>query len=738
MDSDFDQDLARAKALSLETQNNDNLDDDMDEEFQAQLRQAIEESKAATNTRSPPPDTSTVQTTTTTNSFLSERAKLEKERLERQKQIRKAKGLDTSDDESSGKKRKIDEDDGEEEWEEEDEPSSNKSSTAGSSGSSTGNVNGTTGEELFWNGEIRPIAVQGSEPRKDKKPTFRLTQILGKQSDISLVILSTYALDLPWLYSLYDPSVPVVLVTHPLDKGTRATVKNVMPNWIRTTPEIKGQGGYGCMHMKFMLIFYKSGRLRVAVTTANLVDYDWRDIENAAWVQDIAALTSSSHAKSDTKSLESFQHVFKRVLDGLNVQPALDIMRKQGHPSLPLPNTSDLVTRWDWSRVKVSLVPSMSGRHEGWPAVLGNGHTRLMKAIRNMGCRTGTNSSVSSFSSPSASRTKSSSASSSSQKEKIKSLAVQYLTSSTGQYSSTWLNEFFYSARGESPEDWLDLKLTGKGATKTRWSVWGSGTSGGPNKGVSEQELSIVYPSRDRVRESRFGERSGGTTFCTRKNWDSGSFPREMFRQSKSLAGGQGNEYPVMHTKMCIGVLSDPPKKKDTAQAKGKTKPTTAAANSKTRIQDKGKGKAKAPDPDIIDLVDSDSDSDAIISVPTKTTIPNSQPARKTKTTADKSETESETETETESDSSSDGLEIVDPPVGWVYLGSHNFTPSAWGTVSGSAFNPVLNIRNYELGIVFPVRSRAEIDRLSLFERPLERYKQGDIAWIQEESVHFR
>jgi len=172
----------------------------MDEEFQAQLRQAIEESKATTNIIPPPPDTSTIQTTTATNSFLSERAKLEKERLERQKQIRKAKGLDTSDDESSGKKRKIEEDDGEEEWEE-DEPSSNKrqrlsstsaaagrangrgssSSTAGSSGSSlTGNVNGTTGEELFWNGEIRPIAVQGSEPRKDKKPTFRLTQILGK------------------------------------------------------------------------------------------------------------------------------------------------------------------------------------------------------------------------------------------------------------------------------------------------------------------------------------------------------------------------------------------------------------------------------------------------------------------------------------------------------------------------------------------------------------------------------
>ncbi|KAK7438243.1 hypothetical protein VKT23_018174 [Stygiomarasmius scandens] len=64
MDSDFDQDLARVKALSLAT-NNGNLDNDMDEEFQAQLRQAIE-SRATP----PPPDTSTMQTTTSTSYFL--------------------------------------------------------------------------------------------------------------------------------------------------------------------------------------------------------------------------------------------------------------------------------------------------------------------------------------------------------------------------------------------------------------------------------------------------------------------------------------------------------------------------------------------------------------------------------------------------------------------------------------------------------------------------------------------
>ena len=50
------------------------------------------------------------------------------------------------------------------------------------------------------------------------------------------------------------------------------------------------------------------------------------------------------------------------------------------------------------------------------------------------------------------------------------------------------------------------------------------------------------------------------------------------------------------------------------------------------------------------------------------------------------------------SDDDSDDSDIVEVNLhrgekltGWAYMGSHNFTPSAWGTLSGSAFNPTLN-----------------------------------------------
>lgn len=48
----------------------------------------------------------------------------------------------------------------------------------------------------------------------------------------------------------------------------------------------------------------------------------------------------------------------------------------------------------------------------------------------------------------------------------------------------------------------------------------------------------------------------------------------------------------------------------------------------------------------------------------------------------------------TESRSERDGDEDAGSAklAGWVYVGSHNFTPSAWGTLSGSGFNPALNV----------------------------------------------
>lgn len=373
--------------------------------------------------------------------------------------------------------------------------------------------------------------------------------------------------------------------------------------------------------MKFMLIFYKTGRLRVVISTANLCDYDWRDIENAVWLQDLPP--RSAPIPHDAKALDDFPSIMQNVLHAVNVRPALANMLANGHPNLPIQTISDLRMKWDWSKVKVKLVPSIAGKHEGWPNVISTGHTRLMKAVRDMGLRTGKGKAA-------------------------KDLVVESQGSSIGTYSTQWINEFYWSARGESAEDWLDEPKSKR--AKLSWPP-----------------VKIVFPSLKTVRDSVLGEPGGGTMFCRTNQWEASKFPRELFHDSNSAGG-----LVLMHTKMIIATYR--PKK----------------SIFETSSQSKGKGKA-------MELSDS--------------------------------------ETEPESDD----IEIQNDPIGWAYVGSHNFTPSAWGTLSGSAFNPVLNVVNYELGIIFPLYDAKDVERVSCFKRPARKYvSEQDRPWIQEESQILR
>ncbi|GAA6030025.1 hypothetical protein JCM8097_009220 [Rhodosporidiobolus ruineniae] len=81
------------------------------------------------------------------------------------------------------------------------------------------------------------------------------------------------------------------------------------------------------------------------------------------------------------------------------------------------------------------------------------------------------------------------------------------------------------------------------------------------------------------------------------------------------------------------------------------------------------------------------------------------------------------------------------PPVheGWMYVGSHNFTSSAWGNLQNGALNgPEISINNYELGVVLPIRasSAADLERkateMVTYKRPLVPYGKGTMPWQQD------
>ncbi|KAJ3968209.1 tyrosyl-DNA phosphodiesterase I [Lentinula raphanica] len=249
-----------------------------------------------------------------------------------------------------------------------------------------------------------------------------------------------------------------------------------------------------------MLIFYKTGRLRVVVSTANLTPYDWEVIENAVWLQDIPPRSNDDVLKQPDE--ESFECLMRRVLDNVNVESALSVMREQDQRNLPIGNTGDICTKWDWSNVAVKLVPSIAGKHEEWPSVILTGHTRLMKAVRDMGFRTGRWS-------------------------REQNLDLEYQGSSIGSYTTQWVNEFYPSAKGESAEDWLD-----KPKRIRERLLYPTG-------------LKVLYPTLETVRSSQYGERGGQELFCNRSKWESPNFPRHLFYDSQSKAGRT-----LLHTKV--------------------------------------------------------------------------------------------------------------------------------------------------------------------------------------------
>ncbi|KAJ7257561.1 tyrosyl-DNA phosphodiesterase-domain-containing protein [Mycena haematopus] len=573
-------------------------------------------------------------------SFLTDRAQMERERLARQKRVRGP---------SPPASRTSDSDEEEDADAESEGSAPKRPRLAASPPPPT--------RPTFPTGAFLRIDTQHADSNIDKPACIRLSELIGPKDELAFAILSAFVVDAPWLYEFFASETPVVLVTDVNTSGGEAgddspTLKNIFPSWVRVCPPLYND--FGCMHMKFMLLFSKSGALRVVVSSANLVPHDWRHVENYLFVQDLPLAAPGAPrtlTRPGEKSGESFPAMLTRALRAVGVEEALRIMRKQGHTSLALPTLlpsangakqSALETHWDWTRVRAALVPSVPGRWQGWAggdAVVWTGQPRLMRAVQVLGC------SLEDLESEKAKR---------GTKRGKWELELDCLTSSIGTYTPPWLAVFRLCAAGRAGalQAWLD-----RGRKKT------------PPQGPTR----ILFPTLETVRGTVMGEAGAGTIFCRRGQWTkiaalvADTNMGLQMRDAKSRSGGVG-----MHTKMILGTLRAP------------------------------------PEPEV--------DPEA-------------------------------TESDTESDSSSD-IEVLEDdgkggkgqgkPHAWLYVGSHNFTPSAWGTLSGSGFSPILTVSNYELGVVMRLDTSEEVQRSVAWEQPARRYGKGDVPWIQDESPFFR
>lgn len=189
----------RAIALSLQEAGSkhavidlvtDDEDDDSNEDtarFQVEIERAIAASKAESSRQHAAMDVAPSDPQLTVpgaSAFLSERAQLEKARLERQKRLRPEASLDDnnygddSDDDATvreppAKRQHLSLSSG---------SRTNNDSTRPVSSTSNGSTSQHTIDQVFWDGEFRQTATRHADPRKDGRPTFRLTEVLGQVS----------------------------------------------------------------------------------------------------------------------------------------------------------------------------------------------------------------------------------------------------------------------------------------------------------------------------------------------------------------------------------------------------------------------------------------------------------------------------------------------------------------------------------------------------------------------------
>ncbi|KAG8883768.1 hypothetical protein FRB97_005942 [Tulasnella sp. 331] len=466
---------------------------------------------------------------------------------------------------------------------------------------------------FFWQGEIRQTANQHATPNKDIKPTFRLSELLGaSMEDIKLVVLSSFCNDIPWLAGILPRRAPVILVNQPGPDGKATIVHPVhpdLPSWTMVSPFLRG--GHGCMHMKFMLVFYPT-RLRVIIPTANFIAYDWRDIENTVWVQDVPLRRSSTGADEppDVTTADDFPSRLQYALRKLNFAQALARNLIENQSDSPLRDIKDLRRRWDWSAVKVQLIISVPGKFEGGREMGMSGHPALAKSLHALGALCPLTKDL--------------------------QIECQASGSSIGNYSSAWLTEFLYSVEGKTLATWFSFKESHR-------------RGGIPHP----TDIKIVFPSLKTVEASVMGRQGGRSMFCREKQWNGKTFPCHLFYDSRSKRGGI-----LMHSKMILGLFVENP----------------------NRIATGSGGRAVAED-------------------------------------ASKQTTG-----------------------GWCYIGSHNFTPSAWGNLSGTAADPILNVMNFEMGICFTLPSLgadARGSEVACWERPPQKYRAGaDEPWMQDKHLN--
>ncbi|KAJ7153284.1 hypothetical protein C8R46DRAFT_1357181 [Mycena filopes] len=400
------------------------------------------------------------------------------------------------------------------------------------------------------------------------------------------------------------------------------------------------------------------------------------------FVQDIPpvsphARTPTTRMRAKEKPGENFPAMLARTLRALGVEEALEIMGKQGHDTLPLPTL---------------LPPSPKGKSPletnwNWTQV----RAALVPSIAGRSMGWAGEKAVVWNAQPRLLRAVlvlgcaldegvaigASDRNPEAKPFSTKSTATSKSASKGRNAPEKWELELdcLTSSIGTYTAPWLQaFRLCAAGRPEGLQAWLDRGRKKTPQQGPTH----VLFPTLETVRGTALGEGGAGTVFCRRGQWEKirtldDRAGLEM-RDAKSRSGPVG-----MHTKMILATLRGPPRVDTDPEA-----------------------------------TDSDTDPEA--------TDPDTSDVEVVEVKPKRSEADEEERHK---------------PHGWIYIGSHNFTPSAWGSLTGSGFSPVLTVTNYELGVILRLETPEDEAAAVAWEHPARAYGAKDQPWIQDESPFF-
>lgn len=354
--------------------------------------------------------------------------------------------------------------------------------------------NTTAGGPTFPDGVVKKTWAFGH----DRDDDIRIEEVL-QSTDLKLAVLSSFQWDVEWLLSKLKRSTQMILVMQAKEDSIKRQYERetaTMANLRLCFPPMEGQAN--CMHSKLMLLSHSS-YLRIVVPTANLVPYDWGEtgvMENMVFLIDLPRL--SGDQESARENMTFFGRDLIYFLEAMGLDQTV----------------IESIYKFDFSRTQnLAFVHTIGGAHSGkqepWRRT---GYCGLGRAVEKLGLKTS------------------------------EALSIDFVTSSLGSLNMGFLSALYLAAQGDD------------GLTEYEWRSSSTGTVKKAPKiqAIKEKTQShinesfhIYFPTRDTVASSTGGTSSGGTIWFQSKWYQSHTFPSGLLRDCRSRRNGM-----LMHNKV--------------------------------------------------------------------------------------------------------------------------------------------------------------------------------------------